>query len=123
LDHVGVFVFSPEEGTAAHDIKGRVPKKIAQKRRSTLMAVQQGVSQSIHDGLVGHELTMLVEATEARTGILIGRTFRDAPDVDGTLFARCSDPHVEPGDLVQVRITEAKPYDLHGEVVGHAVMA
>jgi ribosomal protein S12 methylthiotransferase len=123
LDHVGVFVFSPEEGTPSHEMKGRVPKKVAQKRRSTLMAVQQGVSQSIHDGLVGHELTMLVEATEARTGILIGRTFRDAPDVDGTLFARCADPDVEPGDLVTVRITEAKPYDLHGEVVGTAVTA
>ncbi|MEB3195724.1 MAG: 30S ribosomal protein S12 methylthiotransferase RimO [Candidatus Sericytochromatia bacterium] len=117
LDHVGVFVFSPEEGTTAYPLKGRVTKKVANQRRSALMALQQGISQSIHDELVGQELTMLVEAIESKSGILIGRTFRDAPDVDGTTFARCDDPHVEPGDLVQVRITEAKPYDLHGEVV------
>ncbi|MEB3285772.1 MAG: 30S ribosomal protein S12 methylthiotransferase RimO [Candidatus Sericytochromatia bacterium] len=116
LDHVGVFVFSPEEGTTAYPLKGRVPKKVANHRRSALMALQQSVSQSIHDQLVGTELDMLVEAVETKTGILIGRTYRDAPDVDGTTFARCDDPAVEPGDLVRVRITEAKPYDLHGEV-------
>jgi ribosomal protein S12 methylthiotransferase len=117
LDHVGVFVFSPEEGTTAYPLKGRVSKKVANQRRSALMALQQGISQSIHDGLVDTELDMLVEAVETKTGILIGRTYRDAPDVDGTTFARCNDPNVEPGDIVRVRITEAKPYDLHGEVV------
>ncbi len=123
LDHVGVFLFSPEEGTPSHDMKDRVTKKVAAKRRSQLMAIQQGVSQAIHDGLVGETLPMLVEALEAKSGILIGRTFRDAPDVDGTTFARTDDPHVEPGDIVSVRVTVAKPYDLHGEVVRAAVSA
>jgi ribosomal protein S12 methylthiotransferase len=122
LDHVGVFVFSPEEGTHAHDLEGRVTKKVANQRRSKLMALQQQISMEIHEGLVGQVLPMLVESLEARSGMLIGRTFRDAPDVDGTVFARCEDASVEPGDVVMVRITEAKPYDLHGEVVS-AVLA
>jgi len=123
LDHVGVFVFSPEEGTTAFAHEKRVPKRIAQQRRSRLMALQQEVSQSIHDTLVGTQLTMLVEAVENKSGLLIGRSFRDAPDVDGTLFARCENFDVEAGDLIEVAITEAKPYDLHGVVVGTHVTA
>lgn len=123
LDHVGVFEFSREEGTTAYPLPDRVPKKVAKQRRSQLMAIQQGISQSIHDTLVGQELDMLVESIEARSGILLGRTFRDAPDVDGTFFARCDDPTIEPGDIVRVRVTDAKPYDLHGEVISAAVPA
>lgn len=121
LDHVGVFEFSREEGTTAYPLPDRVPKKVAKQRRSRLMALQQGISQGIHDALVGQELDLLVESIEAKSGILIGRTFRDAPDVDGTFFARTDDLTIEPGDLVRVRVTEAKPYDLHGEVVRAAV--
>jgi ribosomal protein S12 methylthiotransferase len=123
LDHVGVFVFSPEEGTHSHELKDRVPKKIAQQRRSKLMALQQQISNEINETFVGKTLPMLVESIEAKSGILIGRTFRDAPDVDGTVFARCEDPNVEPGEIVNVLITEAKPYDLRGTVVSAAVPA
>jgi ribosomal protein S12 methylthiotransferase len=123
IEHVGVFVFSPEEGTHSYDLKDRVPKKVATKRRSELMALQQGISDQIHQGLVGTTIPMLVESIEAKSGMLIGRTYRDAPDVDGTTFARCEDPHVEPGDVVPVKITMAKPYDLYGEVVSAAVAA
>ncbi|MFP5504550.1 MAG: 30S ribosomal protein S12 methylthiotransferase RimO [Candidatus Sericytochromatia bacterium] len=123
LDHVGVFVFSPEEGTHSHDLKDRVPKKIANQRRSKLMALQQQISNEINEGFVGQEMDMLVESIEAKSGMLIGRTFRDAPDVDGTVFARCEDPEVEPGDIVKVKITTAKPYDLHAELVSSAVLS
>jgi ribosomal protein S12 methylthiotransferase len=123
LDHVGVYLFSPEEGTPSHDMPDRVTKKVAQKRRSQLMALQQGISESIHETLVGTEIPMLVEAVEAKSGLLIGRTYRDAPDVDGTTFARTDDPNIEPGDIVPVRITVAKPYDLHGEVARTTVPA
>lgn len=123
LDHVGVFVFSPEEGTHSHELKDRVPKKVAQQRRSKLMALQQQISNEINETFVGKTLPMLVESIEAKSGILIGRTFRDAPDVDGTVFARCEDPNVEPGEIVNVLITEAKPYDLRGTVVSAAVPA
>ena len=69
------------------------------------------------------QIPMLVEAVESKSGVLIGRSFRDAPDVDGTMFARCPDGDAEPGDIVNVRITVAKPYDLHGEVVRATVGA
>jgi ribosomal protein S12 methylthiotransferase len=114
---VGVFEFSREEGTHSHDLPDQVTKKVMKARRNKLMALQQGISQNIHDTFVGTEMDMLVEAIEAKSGILIGRTFRDAPDVDGTFFARTEDPTIEPGDLVRVKVTVAKPYDLHGEVV------
>jgi ribosomal protein S12 methylthiotransferase len=87
------------------------------------MALQQQISNEINETFVGTTMKMLVESIEAKSGILIGRTFRDAPDVDGTVFARCEDPNVEPGDIVDVLITEAKPYDLHGTVVSAAVPA
>ena len=87
------------------------------------MALQQGISEAIHESLVGTEIPMLVEAVEAKSGLLIGRTYRDAPDVDGTTFARTDDPNIEPGDIVPVRVTVAKPYDLHGEVARTTVPA
>ncbi|MOA08595.1 Ribosomal protein S12 methylthiotransferase RimO [compost metagenome] len=123
LDHVGVFIFSPEDGTHSETLKDRVTKKVATQRRAKLMALQQQISNEINETFVGTTMDMLVESIESKSGILIGRTFRDAPDVDGTVFARCEDPNVEPGDIVQVRITEAKPYDLHGEVVAVSVPA
>lgn len=123
LDHVGVFLFSSEEGTPSHDMPGKVTKKVASQRRAQLMAMQQGISEQIHEALVGTEIPMLVEAVEAKSGLLIGRTYRDAPDVDGTTFARTDDPSIEPGDIVPVRITVAKPYDLHGEVARATVPA
>jgi ribosomal protein S12 methylthiotransferase len=123
LDHVGVFIFSPEEDTHSYDLKDRVTKKVATQRRNQLMALQQQISNEINETFVGTTMKMLVESIEAKSGILIGRTFRDAPDVDGTVFARCEDPNVEPGDIVDVLITEAKPYDLHGTVVSAAVPA
>jgi ribosomal protein S12 methylthiotransferase len=123
LDHVGVFLFSPEDDTHSATLENRVPKKVAQARRSKIMALQQQISQEIHDGLVGTVIPMLVESIEAKSGILIGRSFRDAPDVDGTVFARCEDTTVEPGDIVDVKVTVAKPYDLHGEVVSASVLA
>jgi ribosomal protein S12 methylthiotransferase len=123
LDHVGVFVFSKEEGTKAYEHENPVPKKIANQRRSRLMALQQQISLEIHESLVGTVLPMLVESMETKSGILIGRSFRDSTDVDGTLFAHCDDASVELGDIVNVRITEAKPYDLHGEVVPVLVSA
>lgn len=118
LEHVGAFEFSPEEGSPAFDLPNRVPKKVIKQRRAALMAAQQEVSLAIQEGLVGQTMDMLVEAVEVKSGLLVGRCFRDAPDVDGKLLAKAGDFEVEAGDLVPVRITMAKPYDLHGEVVG-----
>jgi ribosomal protein S12 methylthiotransferase len=117
IEHVGVFEFSPEEGTPAHEFENHVPKKVMQARRNKLMALQQGISNDIHETLVGTEIEMLVESIESHSGILMGRSYRDAPDVDGTLFVKTTDPYIEPGDLIKVKITEAKPYDLHGVTV------
>lgn len=121
LEHVGVFEFSPEEGSPAHDFANPVPKKVIKARRAALMAAQQEVSLAIHETLVGSTMDMLVEAVEVKSGLLVGRCFRDAPDVDGKLIAKAKGHDVEPGDIVPVRITMAKPYDLHAEVLAPAL--
>lgn len=116
LDHVGAFAYSPQEGTPGATMKPVVPKRERERRRKAVMREQQAVSLAIHQGLVGSVLPLLVEGVETDTGRLIGRTFRDAPEIDGTTFATCPWP-VFAGEVVPVRITRAEAYDLHGEVV------
>lgn len=116
VDHVGVFAYSPQLGTAGHDMQPAVPEAVRQARRDAIMEAQQAVSLARHQALIGTTLPMLVEAIEDG-GRLHGRTHRDAPEIDGTTYATSRFPAF-PGDVVPVRITEVDPYDLHGEVVG-----
>lgn len=118
LDRVGAFAFSPQEGTRGYAMEQEmgVPEEIKQARREAVMREQQAVTLSIHQSLVGQVIPMLVEGVDTQTGRLVGRTHRDAPEIDGTTFATTTFPAFA-GDLVNVRITEAEPYDLHGEVV------
>lgn len=116
LDRVGAFAYSPQIGTAGYEMANPVPDEIKEARRDAVMEAQQAVTYAIHKRLVGTVIPMLVEGIEVETGRLVGRTHRDAPEIDGTTYATTTFPAF-PGDLVNVRITEAEPYDLHGEVV------
>jgi len=116
LDHVGAFSYSPQTGTPGATMKPAVPKRERDSRRNAVMREQQAVSLAIHQSLVGKVLPMLVEGVETDTGRLVGRTHRDAPEIDGTTFATSLWP-VFAGEIVPVRITGAEAYDLHGEVV------
>lgn len=115
LDHVGAFAYSPQEGTLGHTMTPIVSEEVREERRQAVMATQQAVTRELHEGLVGKVLPMLVEGIETSSGRLVGRTFRDAPEIDGTTFATTTFPAF-PGDIVPVRITRAEPYDLFGEV-------
>jgi ribosomal protein S12 methylthiotransferase len=112
FDRVGVFLFSPEEGTAAAALPGRVPQETKAERYERLMALQQQISLQLNEAQVGRVLDVLVEGQG--DGLSVGRSYRDAPEVDGLV--------VLPGDLpvgtmVRVRISGAMEYDLIGDLV------
>ena len=124
FDHVGVFCFSPEEGTAAADLPDPVPAAVAQERRDRLMALQQPIAAERNAAWVGHIVDVLIEQENPTTGAMLGRCARFAPDVDGEVHvsAGAGGLCAAPGTMVPVRITAADTYDLQGEVVGAAAM-
>ena len=114
FDHVGVFTFSPEEGTAAHDLPNQLPQEVMDDRRSILMELQQPISLARNEAQIGRTVPVLIEQENPKTGELIGRSDRYSPEVDGNVYVTGS-AHL--GSIVPVRITAAEPYDLRGEVV------
>ncbi len=116
FDHVGVFPYSPEEGTRAATLEQTVPADVAIERRDIIMELQQGISLKKNQALVGQTLEVLVEAVgeaEDQEGgtepISVGRARRHAPEVDGLVFI--PGEH-EIGSLIKVSIDDAAPYDL-----------
>ena len=116
FDRLGVFEYSPEEGTLGFELTPRVPRKIAATRRRALMARQQPISLARNTALVGQDMDVLVESYRAEAGA-IARSWRDAPEIDGTVVIRptVGQPPVVPGSWQRVRIVEAQPYDLIAE--------
>ena len=114
FDHVGAFTYSPQPGTPAADLRDAVPHELATERYGRLMELAQQISLERNRALVGRELDVLVEsATPAEGGdgqpVVVGRTYRDAPEVDGLTFLRGEFPA---GALVRARVEGALPYDL-----------
>lgn len=116
LEHVGVFRYSREEGTAAARLPGHVSEAAKRKRWERVMETQQRVAARLAAAEVGRVVEVLVER-EAGDGWLVGRTSRQAPEIDGTIRLRGP---AAPGDLVRVRVTGAETYDLVGEVLADA---
>jgi ribosomal protein S12 methylthiotransferase len=116
LDRVGAFQFSPEPGTPAAEMDGQISNKIRRQRFDRLMTVQQKISKSVNNDWVGKEISVLVESE--RDGWKIGRSHRDAPDIDGLVFFK---GEAQPGEIVRVEVQDAEPYDLFGSQVGSGV--
>ncbi|HEX9016659.1 MAG TPA: 30S ribosomal protein S12 methylthiotransferase RimO [Chloroflexota bacterium] len=124
LDHIGVFVYSPQRGTPAAAMVDQVPDHLKQKRWRQAMEAAQGVSLKLNRRLVGRELDVLVEGAgaegEGSAAMTAGRSYRDAPEVDGlVLFSGRS----QVGEIARVRITGALEYDLIGEIVANKGVA
>ncbi len=113
FDHVGVFTFSPEEETPAYSMDNQVDPEIAAHRRDILMQVQQSIAAQRNSSCVGQQVEVLIEQEHPETGILVGRSARFAPEVDGLVYVRGS---ASLGSMVSVNITAADVYDLYGEV-------
>ncbi|MFM9109406.1 MAG: 30S ribosomal protein S12 methylthiotransferase RimO [Prochlorococcaceae cyanobacterium] len=124
FDHLGVFCFSPEEGTAAASLPDPVPAALAQERRDRLMALQQPIAAARNAAWVGRIVDVLIEQEHPGSGAMIGRCARFAPDVDGEVRVTPGPGGLcaAPGTMVPVRLTGADTYDLRGEVVGAAAM-
>ena len=124
FDHVGVFTFSPEDGTAAADLPNRVDPDVAQARKDALMALQQPIAAERNQCWVGKTVDVLIEQHNPQTGEMIGRCSRFAPEVDGEVHVRPGDDgqQAAPGSFVPVKITGADIYDLTGHIVGARAM-
>lgn len=112
FDRVGVFTYSHEAGTPAARLEDNVPPEVKKERRERLMAVQQPISLAKNQALVGRTLDILVEGQGE--GLSVGRSYRDAPEIDGLVLVQAELPV---GKIVPVRITGALEYDLVGEPV------
>ena len=124
FDHVGIFTFSPEDGTAAATLPDSVPDEIAIARKDKLMTLQQPISAARNAGWIGRTVDVLVEQHNPSTGEMIGRCSRFAPEVDGEVLVQPGDNglQVNPGTMVPVQITGADIYDLTGRTVSAAHM-
>jgi len=114
FDKVGVFEYSPEEGTAAFDMPDQIPKRVRISRRNKLMKIQQKISGELQEAMIGQTCEVLIEGCFEK-GLYAGRTQYDAPDVDGIVHVR-SARKLQMGEFVQVKIADGYEYDLIGEV-------
>jgi ribosomal protein S12 methylthiotransferase len=112
FDRVGVFAYSHEAGTPAARLEDDVPPEVKEERRERLMAVQQPISLVKNQALVGQTLDVLVEGQG--DGMSVGRSYRDAPEIDGLVLVQAELPV---GRIVPVHITAALEYDLVGEAL------
>lgn len=115
IDRVGVFPFYPEEGTVASLLEGQIPEAIKLERVERLAVIQEGVSLRRQKRFEGRILKVIVEEVDHSESYAEGRSFREAPEVDGVIEIGESD-NIAPGEFVQVRIVEALEHDLLGEV-------
>ena len=107
FDHVGAFTYFQEKGTFAEKLGDPVPEDVKQKRLERLMSLQQDISLQKNQTWVGKSISMLVEGYN--DGISIGRSFRDAPEIDGMVFVEGNLPI---GEIVEVKVTDALVHDL-----------
>jgi ribosomal protein S12 methylthiotransferase len=114
FDHVGVFTFSAEDGTPAATLPHQVPQALMDERRDGIMAIQQPISLSRNQGEVGKTVDVLIEQEHPDSGLLVGRSARFAPEVDGVVYVSGS---ARLGSIVPAIIHEADHYDLHGKIV------
>ena len=116
FDRFGAFTFSPEEGTAAADMDDQIDEQIKQDRYDTLMQTQLTVSEELSAEKIGQTLTVLCDGYDTVAEIHYGRSYADAPDVDGRVYFK-SPKRIAPGTFCEVKITEALDYDVIGEIV------
>ena len=116
FDRLGVFTYSPEEGTPAAGYEDQVDEELAAKWRDEIMELQQEISYEKNQELIGSIQRVLIEGYLVEDDVYVGRTYRDAPGVDGIVFVSAPYELIS-GSFVDVKITEANEYDLTGVIV------
>ena len=115
FEHLGAFRYSGEEGTKAYRLKGKVPAHVIEERYHTLMSLQSNISLKKNQRLIGSLQRVLIEGINEENDMLLGRTFFQAPDIDGIVYVAEGEAAI--GEMVEVRITDASEYDLFGEIL------
>ena len=116
FERLGVFAYSREEGTVAGDMENQIDEDVKTMRADAIMRRQLDISREINESKVGDTMTVMVDGTD-EDGAYLGRTVYDAPEIDNTVIFT-SDEELVPGDMVQVKITDAFDYDLVGKMEG-----
>lgn len=115
FERLGVFAYSAEEDTPAYSFPDQVPQEVKEERRDEIMQLQQEISFEKSEAMVGRVLTVLIEGKVVDEPAYVGRTYMDAPGVDGLIFVN-ADVELMSGDFVRVRVTGSAEYDLIGEI-------
>ncbi len=116
FDRLGVFPYSPEENTPAAEFTNQVDEQTKEDRKNEIMELQQEIAFEKSENVIGRELIAMIEGKVADENAYVGRTYMDAPGVDGYVFVN-SDEELMTGDMVKVKITAASDYDLIGEKI------
>ena len=116
LDRVGVFTYSREDGTPAATFENQIDEETAEQWRNEIMELQQEISLDKNETFVGKIMQVIIEGYSSDDDVYVGRTYRDAPGVDGLVFVNC-DYELMSGQIVDVRINEVGPYDMLGGIV------
>ena len=116
FDKLGAFKYSREEGTSAYDFKGQHKDEVKEDRYNILMSLQKDISKKLLNKTLGQTVNVMVdEENSSGSGVYVGRTKRDAPEVDGVVYLK-SAKYLRPGHIVRCRITGTYEYDLEAEV-------
>ncbi len=113
FDRLGVFCYSPEEGTIAADMEDQISEELKNERYNKIMEIQQNISREINDKRVGKSYDVIVEGVSDDGIFYFGRSYAEGPDVDGKIYFTANDP-LKIGDIVSVKILIAEEYDLTG---------
>ena len=116
FDRLGVFTYSPEEGTPAAGMPDQIDEEVKLERQAELMELQQEIAFDNAQEMIGREVLVMIEGKVADENAYVGRTYQDAPNVDGLIFIN-TDEELLSGDFAKVKVTGAIDYDLIGELL------
>lgn len=116
FDRLGVFTYSLEEDTPAALMDNQIEEEVKEDRQAELMELQQDIAFDLAEDMIGKEVLVLIEGKVADENAYVGRTYKDAPNVDGLIFVN-TEEELMSGDFAKVRVTGALEYDLIGEIV------
>jgi ribosomal protein S12 methylthiotransferase len=111
---MGTFTYSLEENTESYSLGDPVPDEVKKARQGRLMEIQREISSEKNIGLIGHELKVLVESLEG--DVYVGRSYRDAPEVDGEVLISADDDRISLGKFYSTEIYDSNEYDLFARI-------
>ncbi len=116
FDRLGAFTYSPEEDTPAATFEDQIDEEVKEDRQADIMELQQEIAFDKAEDMIGREVLVMIEGKVADENAYVGRTYRDAPNVDGLIFIN-TDAELISGDFAKVKVTGALDYDLIGELM------